>query len=82
MSFRGKHEEMDRDRELSGGMKSQAEGPDRPQDAPAEEERTDKSRRGFLHASAKKAAYAAPVVLLFRPKPAVAGSGQTQITQA
>ena len=66
---------MDRDRESSGGMKSQAEGPDQTQDAPAEEERTDKSRRGFLHASAKKAAYAAPVVLLFKPKTALGASG-------
>ena len=35
------------------------------------------SRRAFLHKSAAKAAYAAPMVLLFRPQSAVAAKSQS-----
>lgn len=38
------------------------------------------SRRKFLKHSARRLAYAAPVVLLFKPDEALAGSGGTQIT--
>ncbi|MBI4580276.1 MAG: hypothetical protein HY718_11275 [Planctomycetes bacterium] len=40
-----------------------------------------RSRREFLCRSARRAAYVAPLVLLFHPKPACA-SGGSQLTQA
>jgi hypothetical protein len=42
----------------------------------------DDTRRRFLCQSARKLAYAAPVVMLFKPRSALAASGGTQITQA
>ena len=40
------------------------------------------SRRTFLGNTARKAAYAAPLVLLFRPKGAIAASGGSDVTGA
>ena len=45
------------------------------------DDRPASSRRTFLHKTAKKAAYAAPLVLLFRPKTAIAGSNGSDITE-
>ncbi len=41
----------------------------------------DRSRRDFLRGSARKLAYAAPLILLFHPKQACA-SGGSQLTTA
>lgn len=48
-------------------------------DASAGQPETDanSSRRDFLHGSARKLAYAAPLILLFHPKPACASNGST-----
>ena len=43
------------------------------------DEPNSRTRRGFLSGSAKKLGYAAPIVLLFRPRAACA-SGTTQLT--
>jgi len=45
------------------------------------DDRPASSRRAFLNKTARKAAYAAPLVLLFKPKSAIAGSGGSDITQ-
>lgn len=42
---------------------------------------TGPTRRSFLHGSARKLAYAAPLILLFHPKPACA-SGGSELTTA
>jgi hypothetical protein len=52
-----------------------------PDSASAESLGENRSRRAFLHGSARKLAYAAPLILLFHPKPACA-SGGSQLTQA
>jgi hypothetical protein len=59
------------------------EATDSPAHAPAasaEAPAADRSRRDFLQGSARKLAYAAPLVLLFHPTPACA-SGGSQLTQ-
>lgn len=52
--------------------------PDAPTDAPVqppEPQVEDRTRRNFLQGSARKLAYAAPLVLLFHPTPACASNG-------
>ena len=49
--------------------------------ATAHESDCARTRRGFLGGSARKLAYAAPVVLLFKPEPACASVNGSQITQ-
>jgi|GEM_PF-1935002 len=48
--------------------------------ASSETPAADRSRRDFLQGSARKLAYAAPLVLLFHPTPACA-SGGSQLTK-
>ena len=66
---------MNDERELSDDVRPGIEESAPTQDAPAGEEDSSGTRRGFLGASARKLAYVAPVVLLFKPKKALAASG-------
>lgn len=69
--------------EVSDNRSAQASGPPAavpPDSTPADSPDGNRSRRAFLHGSARKLAYAAPLILLFHPKPACA-SGGSQLTQ-
>ena len=69
--------DMNEKNEVPSTQEPDAQGRDQQADTGAE----GSTRRRFLNRTAKKLAYAAPVVLLIHPKQAAA-SGGSQITQA
>ena len=66
--------------ELSGTLQPETEPPDQTPPALPDQESPSRTRRGFLGQSARKLAYTAPVVLLFKPKVACAASGVSQVS--
>ena len=66
--------------ELSASLPPRTEPPDQTPPTLPDQESTSRTRRGFLGQSARKLAYTAPVVLLFRPKSACAVSGVSQVS--